>query len=103
LASKLDFITWIKLQNAQRGHLNYLEGLPSLLINLLAAGLFYPITASALGCISIVGRQLYSNGYLKKGPEGRGPGFLMASLSNLGLMGMGFYGSLKMTGLFGGN
>jgi hypothetical protein len=102
LFSKLDFITWIKLQNAQRGHLNYLESLPSLLTNLLAAGLFYPLTATALGWTSIVGRQLYTRGYLKKGPDGRGPGFGMAFFSNLGLMGLGIHGALKMSGLFAG-
>jgi hypothetical protein len=33
LSEKLDFITWIKLQNAQRAHLNYLEGLTTAVTN----------------------------------------------------------------------
>jgi len=98
-SDKLDFITWIKLQNAQRVHLNYLEGLPSYLMNLLIAGLFYPKPASALGVIHLLGRELYGRGYRKNGPGGRLKGYMLVSLSSLTLMVLTIFGGLALTGL----
>ena len=98
LSTKLDFVTWVKLQNAQRAHLNYLEGLPGFLANLLLAGLFFPKTASALGLVHLVGRDLYARAYRKKGAGARGPGFGMSFLSNFALTCSAVYGGIKLTG-----
>mmetsp|Transcript_13615 Transcript_13615/g.19518 ORF Transcript_13615/g.19518 Transcript_13615/m.19518 type:complete len:171 (+) Transcript_13615:131-643(+) len=92
LSSKLDFISWIKLQNAQRVHLNYLEGLTPAIANLLLAGLFYPITSASLGVLNLVGRQLYASGYRAKGPDGRLYGFLLINIAQVSFTGMGIFG-----------
>ena len=101
LSDKLPFVAWVKLQNAQRAHLNYCEALPGVLCNLLLAGLFYPVTAAAFGVTHIVGRQLYSSAYRRGGANARGPGFGISFLSNMALMGMSITGGLKLAGVFG--
>eukprot|EP00586_Coscinodiscus_wailesii_P022765 CAMPEP_0172493588 /NCGR_PEP_ID=MMETSP1066-20121228/25013_1 /TAXON_ID=671091 /ORGANISM="Coscinodiscus wailesii, Strain CCMP2513" /LENGTH=180 /DNA_ID=CAMNT_0013263809 /DNA_START=64 /DNA_END=606 /DNA_ORIENTATION=+ len=101
LSDKLPFVTWAKLQNAQRAHLNYCEALPGVLCNLLLAGLFYPVTAAAFGLTHMVGRQIYASAYRKSGANARGPGFGIAFLSNIALMGMSISGGLKLAGVFG--
>lgn len=50
LSGKLDFITWIKLQNAQRAHLNYLEGLAPAIANVSIWLYVGPYYAHALFC-----------------------------------------------------
>lgn len=80
-ASKLDIQSWIHLNNAQRVHLNYLEYLPAHLIFLLTAGIHYPLYSVTLGWIFMIGRMLYTLGYLWSGAEGRGIGAKIAALA----------------------
>merc|ERR1719273_2684539 len=91
LSTKLGFLQWIKLQNAQRAHLNYTENLTGQLSQLLLAGLFFPVTAAGLGAVQLVGRQLYCSAYRAKGPNARGPGFGLATLPGMANMGMAIY------------
>jgi glutathione S-transferase len=68
---------------------------------LLLAGLFYPITSASFGVVNLVGRQLYASGYTAKGADGRLYGYMLISISQLSMCGMGIFGGLKMAGLFG--
>jgi hypothetical protein len=54
-----------------------------------------------MGILNLIGRQIYASGYIAKGADGRLLGYLLYTISQLSLAGMGMYGGLKMTGLFG--
>ncbi|CCA66601.1 related to microsomal glutathione S-transferase 3 [Serendipita indica DSM 11827] len=56
---------------AQRAHMNMLEHLPSFLAALFWTGLRYPRTAAALGWIWVLGRILYTTGYVTGDPQAR--------------------------------
>ncbi len=83
LSDKLDFISWVKLQNAQRAHANYLETLTFSMASTLLGGLFYPRITAIAGVIHIVGRQMYASGFKKGGAAGRGKGFAIVMLTLL--------------------
>ena len=83
LSDKLDFISWVKLQNAQRAHLNYLETLTFSMASTLIGGLFYPRITAIAGVIHMVGRQMYASGFKKGGAAGRGKGFAIIMLTLL--------------------
>eukprot|EP00245_Coleochaete_scutata_P009951 TRINITY_DN33_c0_g1_i1.p1 TRINITY_DN33_c0_g1~~TRINITY_DN33_c0_g1_i1.p1 ORF type:complete len:245 (+),score=31.38 TRINITY_DN33_c0_g1_i1:148-882(+) len=68
----------------QRAHMNTLESYPQFLALLLLDGAFYPITASVLGAIWVVGRIVYSLGYYTGNPKNRARG----SFNFLGLIGL---------------
>jgi uncharacterized membrane protein YecN with MAPEG domain len=98
LSDKLSIGDWGELQLAQRAHLNYLETLPWTHVCLFFAGLFFPVPASIIGVIHLVGRQLYSWGFRKR-PNLRGPGFGIAMLTLLIHFLMAVAGSLRLIGL----
>ncbi|KAI9675405.1 MAG: hypothetical protein M1817_001309 [Caeruleum heppii] len=50
---------------AQRAHANYVENHGMIMASLLISGLKYPLTATAMGGIWMVGRILYAVGYAK--------------------------------------
>ena len=58
-SSLLSYGSWLRFINAQRIHLNYVEGLPTALVNLLISGLFYPRYAVIAGLSYMVGREVY--------------------------------------------
>ncbi|TQS31555.1 hypothetical protein Golomagni_08159, partial [Golovinomyces magnicellulatus] len=67
---------------AQRAHANYTENLTTLLGSMLITGLNYPVFAASLGAAWATGRLAYLYGYTSdKGPAGRTPGAVVASLS----------------------
>jgi hypothetical protein len=70
-------------------------------LQLLLAGLFCPITSACMGILNLVGRQIYGSGYSSKGADGRLLGYMLYTISQLGLAGIGMHGGLKMTGIFG--
>jgi len=82
----------------QRGHQNYLEGLPGFLLTLGIAGVQFPLISSALGVIYLAGRIVYAIGYSTGIPENRHRGSF-GYIGALGLLGMSIYVSVKMTGL----
>ncbi|GAQ88578.1 glutathione S-transferase [Klebsormidium nitens] len=55
----------------QRAHQNTLESYPAFLAFLLLSGSAYPITASVLGAVWIIGRLFYSLGYYTGNPNNR--------------------------------
>ncbi|TPX57366.1 hypothetical protein SpCBS45565_g08214 [Spizellomyces sp. 'palustris'] len=74
-----------KLYNCyQRAHQNTLENYPSFLLLLGAAGISYPIFATACGVSWIVGRLLYAHGYYTGTPARR----LQGSIHLLGMVGL---------------
>ncbi|GBF93639.1 microsomal glutathione S-transferase [Raphidocelis subcapitata] len=72
----------------QRGHQNSLETLPTFLGLLAITGLKHPVTASGLGCLYLVGRVCYFNGYSTGDPDKRvNAGTLAGYIGLFGLVG----------------
>ncbi|KAG0045839.1 Microsomal glutathione S-transferase 3 [Gryganskiella cystojenkinii] len=71
----------------QRVHSNSQEGYPMFLATLMFSGLEYPITASVLGCVWILGRIFYYRGYSTGDPSGRLLG-VFGHVGEFGLMGL---------------
>lgn len=90
---------WIDINNAQRAHYNYVEGIASVLALLFAAGIFFPKFAAGAGATYIVGRALYTSGYKSSGAKGRGPGAIVLDLALVALFGAALFGAVKHTGL----
>jgi len=91
----LSTVDWVKLQNAQRAHLNYLETLSATLVSLALAGIFFPLYASILGVVHIVGRQLYCSGFRTRAGS-RGTGFGIAMLTIIAFMGLASFGAARL-------
>eukprot|EP01024_Parvocaulis_polyphysoides_P070936 TRINITY_DN878_c0_g1_i1.p1 TRINITY_DN878_c0_g1~~TRINITY_DN878_c0_g1_i1.p1 ORF type:complete len:150 (-),score=18.18 TRINITY_DN878_c0_g1_i1:155-604(-) len=70
----------------QRGHQNSIENLPSFYTLLILSGLKYPVTASVLGAVTVLGRMLYFQGYSSGNPNGRYRG-AFGTFGLLGLLG----------------
>jgi len=81
-AAKLAPTEWIAFNNAQRVHLNYLESLAPHLLFLLTSGIMYPRFATACGWIYMIGRTIYTIGYLRHGPSGRVIGARVAGVAH---------------------
>ncbi|KAI9218586.1 hypothetical protein BC828DRAFT_388204 [Blastocladiella britannica] len=97
-ANKLSEKDWIAFNNAQRVHGNYLEELPTAITLLLTSGLFQPTIAAAGAVSYILGRELYTRGYVANGPEGRARGFAFKYPPLFAWLGITVYGAIKMTG-----
>ncbi|KAL5599019.1 hypothetical protein BROUX41_003663 [Berkeleyomyces rouxiae] len=80
-----------KFNCAQRVHLNYGEVHTSWLGALLISGLRYPVAAASIGGAWLVGRALYSRGYVVNGPEGRLGGAVICFFTDNGLKAMALY------------
>jgi len=55
---------------------------------ILAAAIHYPMYATYLGILVLVGRMLYAIGYVTSGSEGRTVGVLLVDVALLGLLGL---------------
>ncbi|MDB5447914.1 MAG: hypothetical protein JWQ97_3231 [Phenylobacterium sp.] len=78
------------LERAFRVHYNTLEWLPIFLVSLWLFAIYWnDLVAAALGVVWIVGRMIYSAGYMAD-PSKRGPGFLIQALATMAL----FFGAL---------
>ena len=62
-ANKLPFSDWLDFNTAMRGHLNFVEYLPAMLILTLICGFFWPATTAWLGLGLFVSRLFYIIGY----------------------------------------
>jgi glutathione S-transferase len=62
-------------------HYHYIESMTSVVCWLLIGGLLYPWVAVAFGGAYIVGRIIFTIGYMTKGPRGRGIGFAICMIS----------------------
>lgn len=99
IAANLSYKDWYLFQCAQRSHYQLIEWIASVLIFLLISGIFFPLYASYGGVAWIVGRELYTYGYMNNGPSGRMIGATLADIAALVLFGFGVYGCLQTTGL----
>ena len=68
---------------AQRAHQNTLELVPFFLAMLVVGGLRYPEYAAGFGGAWILGRIIYSIGYIGGGPKWRVPGFIITMLGGM--------------------
>jgi len=62
----------VQFNSAQRAHGNYIENQPSMLGALLFAGIYFPLTAAAMGLGWSVCRWLYMKGYSEGQQRGKG-------------------------------
>ncbi|KAI8323733.1 hypothetical protein GQ54DRAFT_95536 [Martensiomyces pterosporus] len=83
----------------QKVHASHVEYLPLAQSSVLLAGLFYPKLSAYAGVAYIVGRLVYSIGYIKCGPDGRKFGALLICPSIVTLLGASLYGSFKAVGV----
>lgn len=65
---------------AQRAHINYVEGAATILTLLLLAGLRFAFPAAVAGFAYIVGREFYAWGYSRIGAKGRLIGALVVDV-----------------------
>jgi glutathione S-transferase len=79
----------------QRAHQNTLEILPFFLMALFIGGLFYPIVASVLGGLWIVGRVLFAEGYYTGDPKNRTIGFRISFLALAVMMLIALWGGIN--------
>lgn len=70
---------------AQRAHINYVEGAATILCLLLLAGLRFAFPSAVLGFAYIVGREFYAWGYSKLGAKGRLVGALIVDFALVAL------------------
>ncbi|KIM29401.1 hypothetical protein M408DRAFT_22772 [Serendipita vermifera MAFF 305830] len=80
---------------AQRAHMNTLEHLPNVLVSLVWAGVRYPVSSAALGATWIIGRILYTQGYVTGEPRARLRG-AFHTVAELGLYCVGLYSAYEM-------
>ena len=52
----------------QRTHLNFVENIASYLIIIFCGAIKFPIPAACIGFLLIIGRIVYTLGYVYKGP-----------------------------------
>ncbi|KAM0755753.1 MAPEG-domain-containing protein [Meredithblackwellia eburnea MCA 4105] len=74
-----------KFNCAQRAHANCLEELPTILFTLVVCGLEWPIFSAASGAMWILGRIMYTNGYISGDPAKRVPGSMVHHAGSLPL------------------
>lgn len=84
-SDKLSYKGWFELNCAQRAHYNFVEQIGLVIPMTLIAGIATPLVTTGLACTYAVGRFMYANGYMKKGPNGRECGSIIANLSLIGL------------------
>ncbi|KAI7827233.1 hypothetical protein BX661DRAFT_182896 [Kickxella alabastrina] len=85
-----------RFQKVSQSHTQYL---PLAQSSVLLAGLFYPKLSAYAGAAYIIGRLIYSVGYIKSGPEGRKYGVFFICPSIITLLGASLYGSFKALSL----
>ena len=62
-SDRLTFQGWLKFNTAMRGHLNFVEYLPLMVVLTLLAGFYFPIGAAIIGLILFISRIVYILGY----------------------------------------
>ena len=90
---------WVRFNDGQRAHYNYLEAAPTVLALLLIGGTRAPVFSTVAGVTYIFGRELYAQGYAKKGPQARNFGAAIGGVSMISLLGAAIYSSVKVARL----
>ena len=89
------------LERAIRVHINTLEGLPMFLAGLWLFAIYWnELVAAGLGVVWIIGRLLYSSGYMAD-PDKRSTGFLIQFLAT-GVLLLGAFGRILYSFAAGG-
>ena len=86
---KLPYKEWYKFNCAQRVHMNYIEGFTVFVLGTFITGLIHPHLTFGIQCVYLIGRQLYSQGYMK-GAQYRLIGAYLYQLANLAVFVLGF-------------
>jgi len=88
---------WYNFNVAQRVHQNYLENINWMSLSVLAAGLYKPQVAAAMGAVMIIARGLYLIGATKgkKCNGARIAGVILTTLSCLTCSGIFIYNVVK--------
>ena len=68
---KAGYKAWYEFNSAQRVHMQYMESITQILCMQLFAGLQWPIPTMVIGVVYLIGRILYTYGYMSGGPKGR--------------------------------
>ena len=97
-AALLSYAAWLDLNNALRAQNNYVEGAPSIITAVLLAGAFYPRIAAVTGVAYMVGRELYSAGYVRGGPGGRNVGATVLDVALAVELCLALYGGWSVCG-----
>lgn len=98
-ADKLSMEEWIEMNNAQRGHLNYLDTIAPVVVFMLVAGLAFTRITLIIQMIYLTARWLYFAKYAEKGPKGRyGP----VSIIYLCFLSLGALAGLSAISMGGG-
>ncbi|CED82387.1 GST, gst [Phaffia rhodozyma] len=87
----------VKFNCAQRAHGNTLEILPHMLFGILFNGLFFPKISAALGACWVIGRILFTYGYVTGNPMARYHyGGQLHILGAIGTLVLATYNSAKL-------
>ncbi|KAI9220384.1 hypothetical protein BC828DRAFT_383669 [Blastocladiella britannica] len=97
-AAKLSEKDWIAFNNVQRAHYQYLEQLPTAISLAVLAGLYRPQLSAVMCLTYVLGRELYSHGYIKHGSSGRFNGIALITPSLFTWLGIAAFGSAQQIG-----
>ena len=64
-SKKLPYKEWYAFNCSQRVYMNYIEGFALVVVASLLAGIAYPLITFGLQLLYVVGRFIYSQGYMK--------------------------------------
>mmetsp|Transcript_32658 Transcript_32658/g.29541 ORF Transcript_32658/g.29541 Transcript_32658/m.29541 type:complete len:151 (-) Transcript_32658:81-533(-) len=97
-AQKLPYDQWLKFNIAQRTHQHILEMIGFQIPLVLLAATGSGLAAAICGWALVIGRIVYTMGYLneKKGPNARQPGMVIMSIAALVLVGFAIKGCIDM-------
>jgi len=99
LADLLDWNDWLRFNNAQRAHYNFLEVITFLVTLQLVTAVFFPKLAFFGGVAMIVGRQAFAMGYRsRKGARGRLIGAALTDIAILVMLVASIYGIFNAGG-----
>ena len=95
----LNYDKWYALANAQRVHVNFVEGVASAIALNVMSGLFYPRFAAAAGAVYVIGREVFAWGYTTGGADKRLYGALTYDLALLAMVGAALRGGWRQAGV----
>ena len=82
-AEKLTYKQWYDFNNGQRAHYNFLETFTPLAVMHFICAINLPFLAMICGFGCVLGKILYSVGYMSGGPQGRIAGALIVDVALL--------------------
>ena len=86
-SAALPYGDWLRFNNAQRVHQNYVEGAPTAITFALVSGLRFPLPTAGAVAVYMLGRELYAQRYAAYGPGKRTLGAIVFDLALVALLG----------------